>query len=479
MKKVFTYFLGVVSLGLFFVILLYVFDLKYYVNSLIYPKFEKELPVSSIDTIEDEDAIVDTRLTYEERMKKGKYFLGKGFLNLALNEFTIASRLEKEKKEPIYKLAHIHFIIGNYDKSRLNLQKILEVEPDNIDAKVLLGKIYIKQNDFENAKSYFFAINEKSQIVLYYQALFDILYGQYNEAKNKFVAAKKLSSTDTKIAEYIDLYQASFTEYELYSDGQEIFLMTLFCKNFNETEEYELAIDLSRRVIKQKEDYRDVWIMLGYAYLNLEQYNFALNAFDKAYKLDPEKSETQYFLGLTYYELNNLDSAIAYLEVSIKNGFEPKIQALQKLAEIYMEEEDYDKSVKTYEKILKINDSDIESFIKPVWLYLEFLDKPKTALELAEKASIKHPDDARTYNLLGWAYIGNKDYDNAAVNLKKSIDMDKSLPEPYYNFGRLYEEQRQYEKALKFYKKAYELDSESSIGVMSAQKYNDILLILK
>ena len=39
-------------------------------------------------------------------------------------------------------------------------------------------------------------------------------------------------------------------------------------------------------------------------------------------------------------ELGKYNDAITYLEVALKNGFEPRIQIMQKLANIYLKQED-------------------------------------------------------------------------------------------------------------------------------------------
>ena len=108
-------------------------------------------------------------------------------------------------------------------------------------------------------------------------------------------------------------------------------------KVYNEVEEFYLAKAISGSGVTEKDDYRDLWILFGYSCLKIEDLKCSLDSFTRAQDLDPEKAETLYFLGLTYFELDRLDDAMNSLELALENGFEPAIQVKQKLAEIYKE----------------------------------------------------------------------------------------------------------------------------------------------
>ncbi len=207
----------------------------------------------------------------------------------------------------------------------------------------------------------------------------------------------------------------------------------------------------------------------------MEKYQFALTAFEKAYSLDSEWVTTQYFLGVSHKELKHLNDSIFYFNLALSNDFEPKLAIYKELADLYFQNKDYKKSAEAYEKVLEINKSDVNAFIRPIWLYLDFVKDPKKALKLSKIAFASFPESAMTYNLLGWSYIGTKDYDQAEKNLKKSIEMDNTLSAAHYNLARLYQEKNKYDLALKYYQEAYKLDVNGSIGNLSAKAYNELL----
>ncbi len=143
---------------------------------------------------------------------------------------------------------------------------------------------------------------------------------------------------------------------------------------------------------------------------------------------------------------------------------------------MYLQTKDYEKSVKSYEEILEYNKQDINAFVRPIWIYLDFLNDPTKAVKLSEMAVIAFPNDAMAYNLLGWSQTGTLNYVEAEKNLKKSIEIDSTSAAPYYNLGKLYENQDLIEDALYSYQKAYELDQAGSIGNLAAKRYNNLLI---
>ena len=207
----------------------------------------------------------------------------------------------------------------------------------------------------------------------------------------------------------------------------------------------------------------------------MEEYYFAQLAFERAYELDSEWPTTQYFLGVTLAEEKMTDDAIIYLNYALNNNFQPEVVIHQKLADLYLDSGNYEKSVESYEKVLSINKDDIDSFVRPIWIYIDYLNQPDKALNIAEVANATFPESAMSYNLLGWSQIGTNDHVEAEKNLKKAIELEPSLPAAHYNLARLYDTQNRKELALDAYQKAYELDTNGSIGNLAAQAYNELL----
>lgn len=417
----------------------------------------------------------ETNLSYDERMRKGDYYQEKGFTTFAANEYVKASELEPKNIVPYLKLTQANLDIGDTEKARADADKTLELDPGNTEAKFYLVLIDIMESQFDASLK---LINELAQAGIsdarlpFTKALIFIAQGRHKEAKDLLLGVKADPTASADLLSKADKILAAYTEFEFAQGAEDLYLGELLARGLNQIGEYELAVYKLKEILKNRSDLRDSWNMLGFAYLNLENYLFAVTAFEQSYKLDPQLPATQYFLGITYSEIGRQDDAIIYLNYALNNGFEPKVVIQRKLADLYLEKADYAKSVATYEAILKANKQDINSFVRPIWIYLDFLNQPEQALKLGESAVITFPENAMAYNLLGWSQMGTKNTVEAEKNLLKSIAMDPKQAAPHYNLGKLYEEINQNAKAMEQYQKAYELDQNGSIGNLAAKRYN-------
>jgi len=419
----------------------------------------------------------EPNLSYDERMTKGQYYFERGFLTFASNEFVKAANLSPKSAEPYLMLLKTNYELGDYTKAMKNAELVLDLDPNNYETRLDLAKINIKLSDFDTATSLIGQLPTKSPPdarVDYYRGLLQVVSRNDDLARKSFKKAL-LESKDDKLTEDIKAMIAAYTEFDFAQAADALFLEELLAKGLNKVGEFEMSINLLKAVLQQRGDLRDAWILFGFAYLNLEKYSFALTAFEKAYELDSEWPVTQYFLGLTHKELGNQSDAIVYFNYALSNQFEPKLVLYQNLADLYLDTQDYEKAVSAYEEILHITNDDINAFVRPIWIYLDFLQRPKEALRLAQVANALFPDSAMSFNLLGWSQIGTDEQLLAEQNLKKAMQLDPNMPAPYLNLGTLYEVQKKTEVALQMYQKAYELDQNGSIGTTAAQKYNDLL----
>ncbi|MBI2463851.1 tetratricopeptide repeat protein [Candidatus Peregrinibacteria bacterium] len=416
---------------------------------------------------------VSRNISFDERIEKGDKLIENGYSGLAIKEYSQASKLDETKAEPYIKIGKIHLQEKSIDKAYENFAIALKLEPNNIEAKIYSAKSLIKKDQFSEATKILASISEENQMAQFYQGMMEAFNLDKVSAKKHFQQAIDLNTTEEfsnnarKFIEAIETFESS-------SGSEEVYYKALISKVYNEIEEFHLAKALSSSGIQEKNDYRDLWILLGYSCFKIEDMKCALDSFTRAQNLDPEKTETLYFLGLTYFELDRLDDAEKSLELALENGFEPALQAKQKLAEIYFVNKEYTEAVTYYESIAQENPQDIEAFVRPIWIYLEHLLKPEKALKLALDALKNNPNNAMSYNLLGWAYFANGKLDKAEENLKKALEIDPNLAAAWLNLGQLEEAKKNLDEAKNYYKKAYELGKNDAVGNLALKKYNEL-----
>ncbi|KKR05365.1 MAG: tetratricopeptide domain-containing protein [Candidatus Peregrinibacteria bacterium GW2011_GWC2_39_14] len=409
--------------------------------------------------------------SYNSLMKEGNTLNSKGRFAFAINSYRKAANTMPGSIDPVMKIGTIYLTQKDPAKARETFEEVLHMGSNDFEAKLNIGRTYLMEGNIGEASKSFEQLDPKEEIVAYYEGIIAIYLGEYEKGKTLLATI----NTDAKLKGKAQGFLNAFAEFSKFEGGQISHLKTLIAKALISAEENTMATQLLSDVIKSKKDYRDAWILLGYAYLNNNNASDASQALEEAKKLDPAKAETLFFLGLSYFAENKIDNAIVHLEAAIQKGFEPKIQAHQKLAELYFLKKDYEKSAKAYETVLGINSGNVDYFVRPIWIYIEKLNNPKAALELAKLALKAHPNSAMAYNLLGWANIVNKDYKSAKQNLDKALALAPSMSAIYLNFGQLYEEMEYPLTAKDYYKKAFTLDKNTtSIATTAAEKYNKL-----
>jgi tetratricopeptide (TPR) repeat protein len=462
--------LNIVLLITLVVLSLYIFDIidfKFMQNN--------EEPLIEVPIADTPDK-VERRKSYEEYMQKGDTYNASGLYALAIDSYTNASEEEPNRIEPLILIGELQISQRNYETAKNLATKILQKSETNTDAKMILGRANIGLEQFTEAKSIFDSITIDYPDVLYYQGLMALYFGEYERARGLLNGAVDPEKTPSdEIKNYAQRLINAMNEFDAYQAGLHSHLKVLIARGLIQNNEPQMAKELLWEVLKEDRTYRDAWIVLGYSYLRLESFGDAVDALKEAKRQDPDKPETLFYLGLAYAGNDQLQESIDALELALKLNYEPKIHVEQKLAELYFQIEDYETASNKYEEVISMNATDLEYFIRPIWVYIDKLERTDKAVALAEKASLSHPDNAMAFNLLGWAQISNNDFINGKKNLQKSLTFDQSFDAPYLNLGTMYELQGELGRAKDMYKKAYELGNGSAVANLAAEKYNDLL----
>jgi len=480
MKKILTFLIAMVIIG-FIIAGMYVFGIPpFQSGGPLAPaaKTQQQTQQAALPAFLTEDKVERTK-TYPERMNRGQLLEENNFYSLAIAEYQQANALEPNNPDPFMKIGRIQLLTADYPKAEENFKKALTLLPGNIDTVIYLGRTLLQERKLDEARIVFNGMSaDTNQSVQYYQGIMAAYFGDYENAKKLLTKTVDLGGSQD-ITKKAQNYLGAFSEFDFNQGGQPSHLKTLLGRSFAQTGEYQMAIPLLYEVIKEEKDYRDAWIILGYSYLNTEKYQDAVDALTQAKILDPQNAETFFYLGLSYYGQNNLQLAATSLEQAKSLSFQPVIQVDQKLAEIYLELKQYGKSAQSYENVVALNDNDINYYIRPMWLYIEKLNEPSKAVTLAQKAFKNHPGQPMSYNLLGWAQVGNNQFDEGEKNLLQAIILDPKLDAAYLNLGLLWEKRGQYTKALAFYTKAHNLGANNSVGNAAAERYNTLIAKMK
>lgn len=413
--------------------------------------------------------------TYEKRISKGDKLMASKLYSMAASEYAFAINIQTESPEAYFKLGNAYLALRENEKAAIQFKKASDLDAENLVYKSEYGHALIRNKQFDDAQAAFDSFTKESGEAKYYAALLDVYFGRFEDSKTKLEKAKILNAkVETS---NIDKLLGIFALFEKLQDGQEVYLNALLAEAFNEMEEYELAEGLSLKILGSKSDYRDVWILLGYAQLKTENFAEAEISFKQAKKLDAIKPETHYFLATALYFQKKYEEGVVEYELALLYGFKPELEVYNKIADSYLLLNKYDEALAAYEHIIKIDNTDVTLFVKPVWIAITYLNDLNRALSLAKDAEAKFPENSMSHNLLGWVYIEKDELDKAEKELNLALSLDPSSVEALYNQGRLQEKKGNLESAKSYYKKTYEnADETNSIAGLAAEKYNSLIL---
>jgi tetratricopeptide (TPR) repeat protein len=291
------------------------------------------------------------------------------------------------------------------------------------DILLLQTIVLLRTGEMVKAKAALDAADDSPQ-KHYALALLAVIQGDHDTAKAELQTV--MGGWDPTLRAYARTLQSAYDEFALFPESRPIHLTTLLSRALAQVQECELALPLLASVVREQDDYRDAWIVQGYCQLTSERTKEALASFERAYALDPEKPEVQYFLGRSYVALGDTQNALTFLRYALENGFQPQSEARKRLGDTAIAAGDMRQAYEQYKALVGDKDADIRTYRTAVTLAIGLQEKTD-AYEVARQAVQRWPDEAQSYELLGWAAGEQGNKEEARTDLQKALQMDPNL----------------------------------------------------
>lgn len=332
-------------------------------------------------------------------------------------------------EHPQSKLAHFYLGRINFDEGRYRdaMYAFREVRPSQLDREWLpeyyykTGYCYLKMNQPGKAKTYLkkaassnSGYSEDSE---YYLAHIAYLEGNYEEARSYFIKLKDHRTYSKEIQLYmlhIDYYLGNYDR--ILENGPEIVekasyktkpeVSRIVGDAYFQYNEYDKALPYletyyrsSRRSIDRKEHYQ-----IAFTYLKNEEYEKAINHFQKATgQEDSLSQQSYYFLGICYLETDQKKFAGNAFLSAYKTGIDHEVT---------------EESLFNYAKLSV--ESTSNTFNEAVSLLEKYLE---------ENPYSERKNEA--YGLLVDLYINSNNYEEALASIEKIPDKTDELEIAY------------------------------------------------
>ncbi|MEX2588627.1 MAG: tetratricopeptide repeat protein [Chitinophagales bacterium] len=198
----------------------------------------------------------------------------------------------------------------------------------------------------------------------------------------------------------------------------------------------------------------------------LEDFQEAVNKFEKVVRMDPGNSAAFYELALLFYKSKQYEEALKYINEAVKTDESKNKWYLILQGEINAQMGNNKAAAETYSKLLEHYPKEIDYYFELAFQQIKSEDY-KAALKTYEALEDIIGFNENIALQKQRLYIKMDDLESAIVEINRLIDMDPENPEYYHALADLYRTNKMPEKEVEVYKKIMELDSDNPFALFN------------
>jgi len=244
-----------------------------------------------------------------------------------------------------------------------------------------------------------------------------------------------------------------------------------FVQGFNAQENgaTDKAIDYYQKAIELTPEDALIYIKMGSAYSEKEDYNQAIIYFQKAIDINPYSAYAYNNLGNAYAAIRDYTQALyCFNKAILIDPYEP--YAYNNMGNAYSAQKDYVNAIDYYTKAVKADPTFAGAYCNMGTTYADLHDY-KQALDCYQKAISLDPGLADAYNNMGYVNYELKNYERAMNNFQKAIQINPSFAEAYTNMGLVAGAQGKTSQQKEYSSKAARLGDDNARKWMSENGY--------
>jgi tetratricopeptide (TPR) repeat protein len=348
-----------------------------------------------------------------------------------------AIEIAPDRPEPYFLLGQIMIQrYGNqperWDEIVATFEKVVELDPDHIDAYQYLGEIAEQTQDYESAVHVF---KELTRIAPYHPIFFVRLGGAY----------ERLGKADEAISAYERAIKIDHDLWEVHR---------ILGQHYVEQVDHILKEpDLTKNLLQSASE-------------NLEK---AIRSYAALRRLTPPDGRAEYDyllthfrtrLGSLYVAIRKAPEAVAILEKILETE-QGNVDAAYWLGIAYQELGDFERAENYLRKASQLAPDRDEVYNALGYLFAERGTNLDEAIALIHKALEKAPENGAYLDSLGWVYFKQGKVNEALVELEKASRYMPDSAEIQDHLGDVYFEKGLKGKAIAAWKKAIEIEPDN------------------
>jgi tetratricopeptide (TPR) repeat protein len=386
--------------------------------------------------------------SHEGMLLKGRIYLSKKEYDQALNQFQ--TYLKDNPKSPTghYYLALTLTGRGNYQQVKNELGETIKLNPKWAEPRMLLAELILREGDAQQA------IDEVQNVLKDYPnnaQAYEILGDAHLQQKNLHEASKAyqllIKYAPNNPVGYVEMGRILFIqkkEKDAISyldkalalhpgDVSALRFTTTYYLSKKDFKKAEDVIQKQLAVVKNA----FLYDLLGDVYEVQNDMQRAEMYFKKAIEMSPDAPTPHLALAGFYMRRNAMEKAKGeYLFTLQKDP--SNVPSMMTLGMICEYEKKYDEAKQYYEKLLKIDENYLPAVNNLACLIAEHGGNIDVALNLAQKAKERLPNDPNISDTLGWVYYKKNVPYTAVTYFKEANEKRPNNPMIKYHLGMAY-----------------------------------------
>ena len=332
-------------------------------------------------------------------------------------------------KNAFFYMGIINYHNSNYELANINFKQYIKYHPSDIKGSLAIGNIYFQQNLWMDAIFYYFKVLQLNP---------QNLNAKINLAKS-LIHINEFSDAEDVLKSIINTYPNNFEIY--YNLG----------KCYYALNQYDFAIKKFSQAILLNTSESEIYYHLGLTYNQISGYKQALEAFLKCIKLNPSNGLAHYEIGNIYKLIFEKKSAITHYKKAKKTINIPNLNL--NLGIMYYENKEYQNAIEPLKEYILKNMYDWEI----LYMYGETLintNRYPEAIDIYSRLIDEFPDNMVYYLDLAESYYNLNDYNNALLNYKKVLEFDEENYIVLFKMGTLHNQLNQFYESEKYLNEA-------------------------
>ena len=309
-------------------------------------------------------------------------------------------------------LVQLSLAQNHLSDARVYAQELVQRNPADVNARLLLGSIYLREAQPRPAEEQFVAASQLAPN----QASVHLNLGQLNAAEKKWSQAEK----EFELA--IRLDPSNPTMVSAYVD----YLVS--------RQDAPKAIALAQQFVDANPNSAQGRLILGSLQLKSKDSSAAQAEFEHAIQIDPKNVQAYVRLAGVYQERNQTDAAIGQLQKAL--DLQPESAPLiASMGNLYLEKNDLATARKYYVRALGADSNFAAANANLAWVNAQENRDLDVALGMAQKAKSLMPESPSVTDVLAWVMYKRGNYSGAIPLLQECVKKTPDSAQFRYHLG--------------------------------------------